>query len=292
MRVFDPTLTTIPSFRLRATARLAELARLSAALTYTEGWDSLAVEELLRDARRLRHGLRTLQAPGLLTLDEQRFVCERLLPIVGEAASAPAPVLVPAKVTIRLTQKAPFFIGLSSELLLTITVGANLPAGAQLVLLRDKEQLGALPAQPGEMVLSDTPVGEDYVAQLWYNNQLLGAATLHVVREYPVRWGVLPVGTTSVTDQSLAAFEASASALRLPLTFSVKAGRGHLAIVIPPNYKWAVKDPRLNTDLSASFRATEQVLNVVGVGQVPVVLLRQQTPVIGPFSFPAILELT
>lgn len=293
MRLFDPTISTIPSFQRRATARLAELARLQAALSYTEGWDSPRIQEVLRDARRLRHGLRSLALGTDLSLDEQRFICERLLPILPEQTAAPAPPApAPASVSLALTQAQLFIIGVSTAASLRVVVGSNVPAGTKLVLLRDGQQVQQQAAAAGAALLTDTSPGQLYTAQLWYNNQVLAAARLQLDREYPVRWGVLPVGTSAVTDEGLASFGATPSGTRLNLTFAVKAGRGNLAIVIPPNYQWAVKDPRLNTDLSASFQASNQVLNVVGVGQVPVVVLRQPTPVIGPFSFPAILELT
>lgn len=292
MRVFDPTINTIPSFRRRATMRLAELARLQAALSYTEAWDSPHVEEVLRDARRLRHGLRSLANSGSLSLDEQRFICERLLPILPEQSAATTPVVVPVAVTVALSQVSKFILGLSTVAHLRVVVGSNVPAGAKLVLLRDGQTVVTQTATAGAALL-DVAAGEKYTAQLYYNNQLLGTSSLTLEQEYPVRWGVLPVGVSTITDQAIAGFGALPAVFaRMPLPFTVPAGRGNLAIVLPPNYQWALKDPRLNTDLSASFQASNQVLNVVGVGQVPVVLLRQPTPVIGPFSFAAILELT
>ena len=286
MRVSDPSPTVIPSFLRRAKARLAELARLLAALTYTEGWGCPGVRDVLLDAQRLRHGIRTLTRPGSLSLDEQRHVVERLLPVVVSVAETPPPPPADLRVAVTLTLSGTWQPGFQLPIRYVAATGANTPEGATLTVLRGATRIADFADSVGgayRISQTDPSPGQHYTAELRYEGRLLGSARASLATASVVRYGAFAQALVP-TDAQLLALPAYPAATG-NLVFAVPTGRQRLYLLLPAGVSYKLIDPTLNLEITSQF-SIEANLTIGGI------LLRQIMPVIGPFAITIRLELT
>ena len=284
MRVSDPTPVVIPSFLRRAKARLAELARLLAALTYTEGWHSASVREVLLDAKRLRHGVRSLERPGTLSLDEKRFVVERLLPVVASVADTPAPPAPDLRVPVTLELTGAWSPGFQLPIRVVATSGAATPRDAVLTVLRGTARFADFADSRGgayRISQTDFTPGQHYTAELRLNGRLLGSARASLAEARVVRFGTFAQAVVP-TDAQLLALPSQPTTSGT-LVIAVPSGRQRLYILLPAVNSYKLIDPTLNLEITSQFTAQPY-----GTGTV----LRQIMPVIGPFTVTIKLELT
>lgn len=272
MRVADPRLQVLPSFIYRAGLRLAELSRLLVSLQLTEPWESPYIQQVLADAKYLRHGLRTLANPGTLTLDEQRYICERLLPAVVESSAGgvfvpPTPVdpevpTVPqVPLSLTLTPLAAKVRGAAVvPLPISGVLRGTFAAGALLTISRDGQRIHSQPAQAGSYSYQDATPGLTYVVQV--TNTTLRRAQTRTLRS-PILAGVLPVNATPAQLVLLPSFYPGIAATGIGrFTFTGLRQRIYMLIPVENGPVLAITQPNdNNADIAIAFITTSVTLD-------------------------------
>lgn len=300
MQSADPFLQVIPSFKLRAARRLAEISRLVLVLQLTESWNNAEIAKLQLEARYFRHALRTLRNPGTLDRDQQRYICERLLPMLDEQSGVPfKPELEPDyTVPMRLSVGPPKILGLPSKATLVVNVLRNVPKEAELFLLRDGVRFtDPVPAKAGTSRYIDDEPGDRYIAQIWYQGRLIGQASATLDTLAPVRWGVMRGQRPTAAE--LARWSTAAPGKTHELVFEVPEGRYYLGVQFSNSALWQLLDPHafpdtvLRSGATSELDITPSFVALAASPQQPSLrVLRQPHASIGPFTFLAQLNLS